>query len=189
MTRFKITAAAVVKKSRCSLIGRVLFMPETSSTGNLTEAKVVAALIEVGYLVSLPFGSGHKYDLIADDGQNLFRVQCKTGRVRNGALIFNAYSMPGNKAKKCGYKGLADLFAVLNPMDGKVFLVPVEEVGTSDVHLRLSPTGNSQAQGIRWAAKYELRPISGLCASSSMVEHWLPKPRVAGSIPVSRSNS
>lgn len=165
-------------------------MPETSRIGNLTEAKVALAIIEAGYLVLPPFGSGHKYDLVADDGQNLLRIQCKTGRVRKGALIFNAYSMPGSKSKRCGYKGLADFFAVLNPMDGKVFLVPVEEVGTHDVHLRLLPTGNSQAQGIRWAAKYELRPVlNGLCASSSMVEHWLPKPRVAGSIPVSRSNS
>lgn len=134
-------------------------MPETSRTGNLTEAKVAVALIEAGYLVSQPFGSGHKYDLIADEGQKLFRVQCKTGRVRNGVLIFNAYSIPGNKSKKCGYKGMADLFAVLNPMNGKVFLIPVEEVGMNEVHLRLSPTGNSQAQGIRWAVKYELRPI------------------------------
>jgi hypothetical protein len=166
-------------------------MPETSSTGNLTEAKVALALIEAGYMVSQPFGSGHKYDLVADDGQNLFRVQCKTGRVRNGVLVFNAYSMPGNKAKKCGYRGLADLFAVLNPIDGKVFLVPVEEVGINEVYLRLSPTGNSQAQGIRWAAKYELHSIlSGkLSGCNSMVECQLPKLKVAGSIPVTRSNS
>lgn len=144
-------------------------MAETSNTGNLTEAKVAVALIEAGYLVSQPFGSGHKYDLVADDGQNLFRVQCKTGRVRNGVLIFNAYSVPGNKGKKCDYRGLADLFAVLNPMDGRVFLVPVNDVGTADVYLRLSPTGNGQAQGIRWAANYELRPISG---SHARVAQW-----------------
>ena len=52
-------------------------MPETSSTGNLTEAKIAVALIEAGYLVSQPFGSGHKYDLAADDGQNLFALNAK----------------------------------------------------------------------------------------------------------------
>ena len=144
-------------------------MADTSSTGNLTEVKIMAALVEAGYLVAQPFGSGHKYDLIADDGQNLFRVQCKTGRVRNGVLNFNAYSIPGNKAKKCHYRGLADLFAVLNPIDGKVFLVPVNDVGTNDVSLRLLPTGNSQAQGIRWAAKYELRSILG---NDARVAQW-----------------
>lgn len=144
-------------------------MAETSGTGNLTEAKVIVALIEAGYLVSQPFGDGHKYDLVADNGQNLYRIQCKTGRVRNGVLMFNAYSVPGSKAKKSDYRGLADLFAVLNPVDGKIFLVPVNEVGTNDVCLRLSPTGNGQAQGIRWAAKYELRPIS---VSLARVTQW-----------------
>jgi hypothetical protein len=144
-------------------------MAETNGIGNLTEAKVMLALVEAGYLVSQPFGNGHKYDLIADDGQKLFRIQCKTGRVRNGVLIFNAYSMPGSKSKKCDYRGLADLFAVFNPLDGKVFLVPVEDVGRNEVHLRLLPTGNGQLQGIRWAAKYELLPISN---NDARVAQW-----------------
>src|ERR1051325_5903785 len=135
-------------------------MPETNNIGNLTEAKVIVALVEAGYLVSQPFGNGHKYDLIADNGQKLFRVQCKTGRVRNGVLIFNAYSMPGNKGQKCSYRGLADLFAVLNPNDGKVFLIPVCDVGIHDVHLRLLPTGNGQIQRVRWASQYELRSVA-----------------------------
>ena len=144
-------------------------MAETSDTGNLTEAKVIVALIEAGYLVSQPFGGGHKYDLIADDGKKLFRVQCKTGRVRNGVLIFNAYSVPGNKAKKCDYRGLADLFAVLNPIDGQVFLVPVNDVGTTEVSLRTSPTNNGQSQRIRWAAQYVLCSISG---NDARVTQW-----------------
>jgi hypothetical protein len=144
-------------------------MAETNNIGNLTEAKVMVALVEAGYLVSQPFGNGHKYDLVADNGQKLFRVQCKTGRVRNGVLIFNAYSIPGNKAKRCDYRGLADLFAVLNPIDGKVFLVPVSDVGIHDVHLRLLPTGNGQMQGIRWASKYELRSISN---DDARVAQW-----------------
>jgi hypothetical protein len=127
----------------------------------LTQAKVVVALIEAGYLVSQPFGDGHKYDLVADDGQKLFRVQCKTGRIKNGVLMFNAYSVPGNKGKKYDYRGLADLFAVLNPIDGRVFLVPVNDVGTTDVSLRISPTGNGQLQRVRWAAQYALCSISG----------------------------
>jgi hypothetical protein len=144
-------------------------MAETNGIGNLTEAKVMLALAEAGYLVSLPFGNGHKYDLIADDGQKLFRIQCKTGRVRNGVLIFNAYSMPGNKSKRSSYRGLADLFAVLNPHDGKVYLVPVDDVGTYDIYLRLSPTSNGQSQGIRWAVKYELQPLSN---NDARVAQW-----------------
>ncbi len=93
---------------------------QTGEKGNLSEARILAALVAAGYLVSVPFGSGHKYDFVVDDSTSLFRVQCKTGRVKNGVLLFNAYGQSGNGSVKMSYRGLADLFAVLNPVDDKV---------------------------------------------------------------------
>jgi hypothetical protein len=130
------------------------------SIGNLTEAKILAALVNAGYLVSCPFGSGHKYDLVIDDGKQLARVQCKTGRVRDGSLIFNGYSMPGSGVRRQSYRDVADFFAVLNPEDERVYLVPVSEVGESDVSLRLIPTRNGQSRRVRWAVSYLLRSLS-----------------------------
>ena len=95
--------------------------------------------------------------LVIDDSTRLFRVQCKTGRVKNGVLIFSAYSQSGNGSVKMNYRGLADLFAVLNPEDDKVYLVPVDEVGVTDVSLRLAPTLNHQTQKVRWAEPYLLK--------------------------------
>ncbi|MBA3438673.1 MAG: hypothetical protein H0T92_02240 [Pyrinomonadaceae bacterium] len=129
----------------------------TREKGNLTEAKIMTALVEAGYLVSLPFGEGHKYDFIIDDGQGLHRVQCKTGRVKGGSLMFNGYSFSGNGKVRHGYRGLADLFAILNPQTSQVYLVPVEEVGCTDVCLRLEPTLSGQSKEIRWAAAYILK--------------------------------
>jgi PD-(D/E)XK endonuclease len=129
---------------------------QTREKGNLTEAKILAALTAAGYLVSIPFGDGHKYDFVIDDSVSLRRVQCKTGRVKNGVLLFNAHSKAGNGYAKVGYRGLADLFAVLNPEDDKVYLIPVDEVGETDVSLRLTPTLNNQAQRVRWAEFYLL---------------------------------
>jgi hypothetical protein len=68
------------------------------------------------------------------------------------------------------YRGLADLFAVLNPEDDKVYLVPVEEVGVTDVSLRLAPTLNRQSQRVRWAELYLLRLLV-LSGSGAMVAH------------------
>jgi hypothetical protein len=138
-------------------VGRWLLL--TGEKGNLTEARILAAFVAAGYLVSVPFGAGHKYDFVVDDSTHLFRVQCKTGRVKNNVLLFNAYSQSGNGAVKMSYRGLADLFAVLNPADDKVYLVPVDEVGVTDVSLRLAPTLNKQEQGVRWAELYLLRPL------------------------------
>lgn len=141
---------------------------QTGEKGNLTEARILAAFVSAGYFVSVPFGSGHKYDFVVDDSARLFRVQCKTGRVKSGVLIFNAYSQSGNGSAKMSYRGLADLFAVLNPGDDKVYLVPVNEVGVTDVSLRLAPTLNNQAQGVRWAESYLLKPLV-LSGSGAMV--------------------
>jgi hypothetical protein len=158
----------------------------TGEKGNLSEAKILAAFVAAGYLVSLPFGSGHKYDFVVDDSTRLFRVQCKTGRVKRSVLYFNAYSQSGNGSVKMGYRGLADLFAVLNPEDDKVYLVPVDEVGMTIISLRLAPTLNKQAQRVRWAESYRLKPLD-LSGCSAMVAHQVPNLRVAGSSPVARS--
>ncbi len=159
----------------------------TGDRGNRSEARILAALVDAGYHAFIPFGSGYKYDLVIDDGQTLQRVQCKTGRVKNGALIFCAYSMSGNGGVKKDYRGLADLFAVLNPEDSRVYLIPVNEVGITDVSLRLIPTLNNQKQKVRWAEPYILKPIV-LSGRGAMVAHLLPKQRGAGSSPVARSN-
>jgi hypothetical protein len=132
---------------------------QTREKGNLTEAKILAALVGAGYLVSVPFGSGHKYDFIIDDSVRLLRVQCKTGRVNKGVLLFNSYSQSGNGATKQGYHGLADIFAVLNPESGDVYLVPVDGFGTTGVTLRLTPTLSGQVQKINWAVDYLLSPV------------------------------
>ena len=141
---------------------------QTGEKGNLSEARILAAFVSAGYHVSVPFGSGHRYDFVVDDTTRLFRVQCKTGRIKNGVLLFNAYSKPGNGTAKLSYRGMADLFAVLNPEDGKVYLVPVNEVGETDVSLRLVPTLNKQMQGVRWAKFYILKPLV-LSGSGAMV--------------------
>jgi PD-(D/E)XK endonuclease len=133
---------------------------QTREKGNLTEAKILAALVAAGYLVSIPFGEGHKYDFIIDDSSSLWRVQCKTGRVKKGVLIFNSYSQSGNGATKQGYYGLADLFAVLHPESGEVYLVPVEKFGSTGISLRLVPTLSGQVQKINWAADYLLTSLS-----------------------------
>jgi hypothetical protein len=133
---------------------------QTREKGNLAEAKILAALVAAGYLVSVPFGEGHKYDFVIDDSVSLWRVQCKTGRVKKGVLIFNSYSQSGNGATKQGYHGLADLFAVLHPESGEVYLVPVERFGTTGVSLRLTPTVDGQIQNINWAVDYLLTSLS-----------------------------
>jgi hypothetical protein len=36
-----------------------------------------------------PFGGGHPYGIALDDGGKLLRVQCKTGRLLEGGVVFS----------------------------------------------------------------------------------------------------
>lgn len=130
----------------------------THRVGDLTEAIVMAELLKVYQCVLLPFGNGRRYDLVVDDGERFLRVQCKTGRLRRGCVLFNARSTHWHRGgKDHGYRGQVEFFGIYCPETEMVYLVPAEDVTESIGSLRIEPTGNNQQQGIRWAKQYELR--------------------------------
>jgi hypothetical protein len=121
---------------------------------------VIAALIRHGYLVSIPFGENHRYDLIADNGERLLRIQVKTGRNRGGVIKYMCCSSHQHRrsgpAASRPYFGEIEYLAVFCPETGKVYLVPESELVATLSHLRIAPTLNRQARNIRWAAEFEL---------------------------------
>ena len=56
----------------------------------------------------------------------------------------------------------ANNIAVYSPELDQVFLVPVDEAPARGGHLRLTPTRNGQAKGVRWARDYVLGTPSDL---------------------------
>jgi PD-(D/E)XK nuclease superfamily protein len=117
----------------------------------------MAQLLQVYDSILIPFGNGRRYDLVVDDGGRFLRVQCKTGHLRRGCVVFNAASLHSHRGgSRKGYRGDAELFGVYCPQTHKVYLVPVEDVGETIVALRLEPPRNNQRKGIRLAAQYEL---------------------------------
>src|ERR1051325_3741454 len=125
-------------------------MPQTTAIGNISEAKILVSLIEAGYTVSKPFGDGCKYDFVIDDGESLRRVQCKTGRLKRGCVVFNAYSVAGNSGgKRQGYANWADIFAVYCPDTERVYMIPVAIVGIGEIWLRVDPTRNNQQKRVK----------------------------------------
>jgi hypothetical protein len=131
--------------------------------GTRTEGIVLAALLERGYEVLVPFGNRAKYDFVIDDGARLQRVQCKTAHAgtTHDTLRFNTYSLSASHAgrrRKSSYRGLVDLFAVYYPPNRGVYLVPVKDAPEcGQCYLRLRPARNGQTHGVRWAADYRIR--------------------------------
>ena len=117
----------------------------------------MAALLQVYDSVLIPFGNGRRYDMVVDDGGKFLRIQCKTGWIRAGRIDFNAASSHSHRGGGTRpYRGEAEYFGVYCPKNTKVYLVPVEAVGSRLGSLRLEPAKNNQQKGVRLAEQYEM---------------------------------
>jgi hypothetical protein len=131
-------------------------MNANNGKGNLSESKVLTAFIQAGFIVSLPFGGAAPYDFIVDVGLRLLKVQVKTGRLRNGCVLFPRQRFSGHTGKGRSYaKGEIDIFAVYCPDNGTIYVLPLEG-DLTEGRLRCGETRNNQKQKVRWAKNYEL---------------------------------
>lgn len=116
---------------------------------------MLAALVDRGFDVLVPFGEGQPYDLAVHLGDGEFcRVQCKTAWHNRGCVVFNSHSTDHGRGA-LSYVGLADIFGVYFPPNESVYLVPIEAVARFEGRLRLEPTRNNQKRRIRQAADFE----------------------------------
>lgn len=123
--------------------------------GERSEGAIMAAFLRAGEVVLKPFGDNQRYDLVLDRQGHFIRVQCKTGRIERGGILFATRSTNWNKGTVQNYKGQADLFAVYVPILDKVYTIPVNDVGDFGVTLRLETSRNGQSKKVRWAKDYE----------------------------------
>lgn len=125
------------------------------------------ALREAGYSIALPFGENTRYDLLIDDGNAISRIQCKTGRLRNGSVRFatcSSYAHHANpQMNHRDYVGEVDYFGVYCRELGRVYLVPIEQLEPRQrASLRVDPPRNNQRRLIRFADGYELGRVTTL---------------------------
>lgn len=139
--------------------------PHPKATGDSSEAMVIARLVQAGKVVLLPFGENQRYDLVIDEGDHFVRVQCKTGRLKSGAIKFptcsSTYHHPGNQGMvfyQHTYVGQIDAFGVYCPETDRAYLVPIDGLGTRMAYLRVLPSRNNQVKGVRWAHDFEIVP-------------------------------
>jgi hypothetical protein len=136
-------------------------MQHPKDIGDRSTLAIMYALRLQGASIFVPFGENTRCDLIVEEHGRLSRVQCKTGCLRNGVVLFNTCSSyahhPNPKTPKSDYVGEIDEFAVFCPDLGSVYRIPIEDLsairrGT----LRVEPTRNCQSKRIRLAAAYEI---------------------------------
>ena len=119
--------------------------------GNTNELKCLTAFIQLGFECSIPYGNGAKYDFIADDGEQLYKIQCKSssyvnnhGLTDSDAFSFSTICQTTNTKETVRHKYSSqeiDYFATC--FLDKVYIVPVEECSTAKT-LRFLPPKNGQ---------------------------------------------
>jgi hypothetical protein len=140
-------------------------MAHPKTIGDRSTLATMLALYEAGYMVFLPFGENTRCDLVIDDGACLTRVQCKTGRLRQGAVRFSTCSSYAHHAharvSRRDYRGEVDSFAVYCPDTGSVYLVPIQDLQTTvEGALRVERARNGQRRGIRLGSLYEIAQVT-----------------------------
>lgn len=123
--------------------------------GDYTEAVVISELKRRRIPTSVPFGDNERYDLVAESTDNLYRIQVKTGWLRDGVIEFSGQSQhtnaTGNRYKP--YDGDVDFFIVYCHELESMYLVAEEAFDTA-MALRLAQPKQSQ-RTINWAEEYE----------------------------------
>jgi len=129
----------------------------TKSKGNLTELQCLAAFVEHGCAVSIPYGDNSKYDFIADINGQLLKIQVKTSSMKTeGSIKFSCRSThvncKGTTSERYTSKDI-DFFATY--WNNQCYLVPVNECSVEKT-LRFVPPKNGQIKGITFAKDYTL---------------------------------
>ncbi|MDX6649605.1 MAG: hypothetical protein QOJ97_1556 [Solirubrobacteraceae bacterium] len=158
-------------------------MPTPTEKGNIAEAKLAAAAIELGIGVCLPLGDGCRYDLIFDLHPQLVRVQCKWSSLNGDVIVVrlrtSRYTPQGYVRTNYSASEI-DAIGLYCPQLERCYLLPIAEFdGQSIAHLRLSRARNNQQEGVRMAAAYEFGAIAQLGERLSGTQ------KVAGSSPAS----
>ena len=126
-------------------------MKNTKRVGDITEAKIMSALLSKGVTVLKPFGDNERYDLVIEKDGIFSRVQCKTVRLRNGALVGSPNSSSCGNFKY--YEGQVEYFGLYSPELNACYLTPV---GKSICLRVIDPLKKQGAGKIKWAKDFEI---------------------------------
>ena len=160
----------------------------SNQKGNIAEAAIALAGIELGIDVLKPVAEHGRYDLAFDLGHRILRVQCKwatlTSETVRVYLTSSWYTSQGRQVRTRYGPDEVDCVAAYCHELGTCYLLPIELVADrSTVDLRLSEPRNRQRAAINWAQQYLL---SGAVAQLGERCHGMAE--VRGSSPLSSTH-
>ena len=134
---------------------------DTNRTGDISEIHIIGRLLQLGYTVFTANGGNQRSDLIIEDNEGKFwRIQCKSARLVENSSVLQfdtaSHNVTGKNRQMKHYREDCDFFAVYNGELNKTYLIPVDEVGITRAHLRLTHPKHKNQYGYKMASDYEL---------------------------------
>jgi hypothetical protein len=132
----------------------------SKQVGDISEVAVKKFLLEQGFSVLDTVGDNDRYDLVYEKEEEFYRVQVKTGRYKNGKILFdceNKTTENGKVVKKQYTKKDIDFFFVYYPESEKIFKIPVSEAPSSRMEIRVEEAKQDDPR-INWASDYQVSP-------------------------------
>ena len=121
--------------------------------GEMAEAAFLHKAMELGLVVSKPWGDNSRYDFVVDTGERLLRVQVKS----TSCLCEGRYAVAAHGSDpKSGYSAEDIDFLVAHvPPEEAWYVIPVEAF-VPHLHLWLYPRGEHAGQYERYREAWEL---------------------------------
>lgn len=129
--------------------------------GDVSESEVKTRCLKNEISVLEPVTDNEPYDLVIES-DSFIRVQVKTGRIREGCILFQSKSTHTNSngTVNDSYVGDIDLFAVYTPEIDMIHLISIDDIGSSKMRLRVRPPEKSVSMDrINWAKEYEFDKV------------------------------
>lgn len=129
----------------------------TSSIGNIGQAKVLTKFTELGVPVYTPFGEGYIVDLIAEFNGKLNKIQIKTTEKLhdNSYMTFKITRQDGFHGTRKSYtKDEIDYFALYCVETDIVLLVPIEDTPANEFRVRLDNYEGIRTNNMRFVSDY-----------------------------------
>lgn len=108
---------------------------DSCGVGNISEAGVLYHLVKSGYKVYLPYGEGHRADIVIEENGEFKRIQVKTSWKTACGFSIQLWSRAGGIKKKRYTENEIDYFATMH--NGEAYLIPLRDIRNSKVNITL----------------------------------------------------
>jgi len=122
---------------------------DSQTKGDLAELRIASEFKRLGWDVLIPFGDGHRYDLVAERDDTYIKSQVKHGTITRDCVEFRCYcSSDGQNSTYTADE--IDGFAVYSSVNDDCYWVDVDEANQTKMALNITDNSAKNPASNYW---------------------------------------